>query len=92
MDLWHLTIIDIFRAVQEQDPYKRMINIVRFYLSGFYKKPKGLKKPYNPILGEQFRCYFAHPDGTKTYYVAEQVRFPLCDDIISHCINHRKIK
>ena len=40
---------------------------------GFYKKPKGLKKPYNPILGETFRCYWHHPSGSKTFYISEQV-------------------
>lgn len=50
-----------------------MKKIVKWYLSGFYKKPKGLKKPYNPILGETFRCYWEHPNGSKTFYVAEQV-------------------
>lgn len=60
-------------AAAEEDPLKRMIKVVRFYLSGFYKKPKGLKKPYNPILGETFRCKWEHPDGSTSFYVAEQV-------------------
>ncbi len=48
--------------------------IVKWYLSGFYKKPKGLKKPYNPILGETFRCYWFHPETeSRTFYIAEQV-------------------
>lgn len=61
------------RAAREEDAYSRMKEVVRWYLSGFYKKPKGLKKPYNPILGETFRCYWGNPNGTKTYFVAEQV-------------------
>ncbi|XP_037785311.1 oxysterol-binding protein-related protein 8-like isoform X3 [Penaeus monodon] len=61
------------KAVQEDDPFTRMKEVVRWYLSGFYKKPKGLKKPYNPILGETFRCYWRHPNGSRTFYVAEQV-------------------
>ncbi|XP_037949882.1 oxysterol-binding protein-related protein 8 isoform X2 [Teleopsis dalmanni] len=61
------------RAVEEDDPFTRMKMIVEWYLSGFYKKPKGLKKPYNPILGETFRCYWEHPNGSRTYYIAEQV-------------------
>ena len=63
----------IFRAVVEDDAFTRMKTVVKWYLSGFYKKPKGLKKPYNPILGETFRCYWLHPNGSKTFYVAEQV-------------------
>lgn len=47
--------------------------VVQWYLSGFYKKPKGLKKPYNPILGETFRCYWQHSNGSRTFYIAEQV-------------------
>lgn len=50
-----------------------MKEVVKWYLSGLYKKPKGLKKPYNPILGETFRCYWLHSNGTKTFYIAEQV-------------------
>ncbi|KAK4293561.1 hypothetical protein Pmani_033750 [Petrolisthes manimaculis] len=61
------------KAVHEDDPFTRMKEVVRWYLSGFYKKPKGLKKPYNPILGETFRCYWRHPNGSRTFYVAEQV-------------------
>jgi len=59
--------------VAEDDAFSRMKCIVRWYLSGFYKKPKGLKKPYNPILGETFRCYWDHPSGSRTFYIAEQV-------------------
>lgn len=62
------------KAVREESPYDRMKEVVRWYLSGFYKKPKGLKKPYNPIIGEKFRCYWKHPDtGTRTFFVAEQL-------------------
>ncbi|XP_068761146.1 oxysterol-binding protein-related protein 8-like isoform X1 [Montipora capricornis] len=61
------------RAAREENAYSRMKEVVRWYLSGFYKKPKGLKKPYNPILGETFRCFWLHPNGTKTHFVAEQV-------------------
>lgn len=30
-------------------------------------------KSYNPILGEFFRCRYEYPDGTRGYYIAEQV-------------------
>uniref|UniRef100_A0AAR2J2T4 Oxysterol-binding protein n=1 Tax=Pygocentrus nattereri TaxID=42514 RepID=A0AAR2J2T4_PYGNA len=62
------------QAVAEENPYCRMKQILRWYLSGFYKKPKGLKKPYNPILGETFRCCWLHPQTDScTFYLAEQV-------------------
>eukprot|EP00061_Rhincodon_typus_P011636 g36805.t1 len=104
------------RAALEENAYSRMKQVLRWYLSGFYKKPKvrqdkqqqdkqqqdsyqekepndkcdeyhgkkliryviegnqeGLKKPYNPILGETFRCYWYHPKtDSRTFYIAEQ--------------------
>ncbi|XP_033095563.1 oxysterol-binding protein-related protein 8-like isoform X3 [Anneissia japonica] len=60
-------------AVQE-NPFTRMKSVVKWYLSGFYKKPKGLKKPYNPIIGETYRCLWTHPKtNSRTFYIAEQV-------------------
>ncbi|XP_053337856.1 oxysterol-binding protein-related protein 5 [Clarias gariepinus] len=62
------------QAVTEESPYCRIKQVLRWYLSGFYKKPKGLKKPYNPILGETFRCCWLHPQTDScTFYLAEQV-------------------
>ncbi|XP_063053431.1 oxysterol-binding protein-related protein 5 [Engraulis encrasicolus] len=62
------------QAALEESAYGRIKQVVRWYLSGFYKKPKGLKKPYNPILGETFRCCWLHPDTNScTFYIAEQV-------------------
>ena len=67
-------IILFFRAALEENPYFRLKKVVKWYLSGFYKKPKGLKKPYNPILGETFHCLWIHPrTNSKTFYIAEQV-------------------
>lgn len=61
------------QAVVEDDAFTRMKGVVKWYLSGFYKKPQGLKKPYNPLLGETFRCYWQHPNGSRTFYIAEQL-------------------
>ncbi|XP_073203396.1 oxysterol-binding protein-related protein 5 isoform X2 [Lepidochelys kempii] len=62
------------QAALEDDPYSRIKQVLRWYLSGFYKKPKGIKKPYNPILGETFRCCWFHPQtNSHTFYIAEQV-------------------
>ncbi|XP_019880749.1 oxysterol-binding protein-related protein 8 [Aethina tumida] len=68
---YHVDILS--SAVLEDDAFTRMKTVVKWYLSGLYKKPRGLKKPYNPILGETFRCYWLHPNGSKTFYLAEQV-------------------
>lgn len=70
----HLFCLIFFRANSEDDPLTRMKMVVKWYLSGYYKKPKGLKKPYNPILGECLRCYWKHPETrSRTFYIAEQV-------------------
>ncbi|XP_070167345.1 oxysterol-binding protein-related protein 8 isoform X4 [Polyergus mexicanus] len=61
------------QAVLEDDAFTRMKAVVKWYLSGFYKKPQGLKKPYNPLLGETFRCYWQHLNGSRTFYLAEQL-------------------
>uniref|UniRef100_A0AC11EUC7 Oxysterol binding protein like 5 n=1 Tax=Ovis aries TaxID=9940 RepID=A0AC11EUC7_SHEEP len=62
------------RAALEEDAYSRIKLVLRWYLSGFYKKPKGIKKPYNPVLGETFRCCWFHPQtNSRTFYIAEQV-------------------
>jgi hypothetical protein len=60
------------------DPVQRMIAVVRWYMSSFYIRPKGVKKPYNPIIGETFRCAWDGDDESdspsrgRTYLVAEQ--------------------
>ena len=58
---------------QLPDPVERMMGIVRFYLSGWHYKTMGVKKPFNPIVGETFAAAWAHGDGSKTQYFAEQV-------------------
>ncbi|KAM9302281.1 oxysterol-binding protein-related protein 5 [Gastrophryne carolinensis] len=69
---YHADILS--QAAVEEDPYCRMKQVLKWYLSGFYKKPKGIKKPYNSILGERFRCCWFHPHtNSHTFYIAEQV-------------------
>lgn len=63
----------IFGAENCPDPEERFIRVLQYYLAGWHIKPKGVKKPYNPVLGEFFRCRYDYPNGTRGYYVAEQV-------------------
>uniref|UniRef100_A0A8C4GIL5 Oxysterol-binding protein n=1 Tax=Dicentrarchus labrax TaxID=13489 RepID=A0A8C4GIL5_DICLA len=61
-------------CLPKENAYNRMKKVVKWYISGFYKKPKGLKKPYNPIIGETYRCMWLHQKtNSKTFYIAEQV-------------------
>ncbi|GMT27091.1 hypothetical protein PFISCL1PPCAC_18388, partial [Pristionchus fissidentatus] len=55
-----------------ESPEERFISVVRYYLGAFYAARKSgvAKKPYNPILGESFRCKYTvpnmDPEGTPT--------------------------
>jgi hypothetical protein len=42
-------------------------------LAGWHIRPKGVKKPFNPILGEFFRCEWIENDSTRSYFLSEQV-------------------
>jgi len=55
------------------DPEQRFLAIVRFYLSCWNRIPKsGVAKPYNPILGEVFKCVWKY-QTSETHFIAEQV-------------------
>lgn len=63
----------LIEASTKTDPLVRFLDVVRYFLSGWHIKPKGVKKPYNPVLGEIFRCKYKYKDGTEAIYLAEQV-------------------
>ncbi|UZJ54675.1 hypothetical protein CBS101457_003995 [Exobasidium rhododendri] len=63
----------IFGCGQLDDPEKRFLQVTRYYLSGWHNKPKGVKKPYNPVLGEFYQCSYKYPNDTEGFYIAEQV-------------------
>ncbi|KAG2188419.1 hypothetical protein INT44_001172 [Umbelopsis vinacea] len=63
----------LLEAIDDDDPESRFISVVRYFLSGWHIKAQGVKKPYNPVLGEFFRCQYKFDDGSKGYYFAEQV-------------------
>lgn len=52
---------DLFKEIPDiKDPGDRMIQVLKWYLSSFHAGRKGsvAKKPYNPILGEIFQCFY----------------------------------
>ncbi|XP_034949076.1 oxysterol-binding protein-related protein 9 isoform X2 [Chelonus insularis] len=52
---------NLFLSVADMPtPKDRMVQVVRWYLSSFHagRKSGVAKKPYNPILGEIFRCHW----------------------------------
>ena len=51
-----------------------MTKITSWLFAGWYPQSRGVKKPYNAVLGEYFRCFWEHPeDHSRTWYLAEQV-------------------
>ncbi|KAI8388694.1 uncharacterized protein BYT42DRAFT_631824 [Radiomyces spectabilis] len=82
----------LLHAGDIDDPLERFIAVLRYYLSGWHVKPKGVKKPYNPILSEFFRCHYTYPDGTVAYYIAEQVsHHPPISSYFYTCPEHHVI-
>jgi len=63
----------IFDAENLPNSEERFLAVLRYYLSGWHIKPKGVKKPYNPVLGEFFRCRYKYPNSTEGFYISEQV-------------------
>ncbi|KAJ7400402.1 hypothetical protein BTVI_105710 [Pitangus sulphuratus] len=65
---------DLFVSISDQkDPKERMVQVVKWYLSAFHAGRKGsvAKKPYNPILGEIFRCHWVLPGSEVSAFYAE---------------------
>ena len=64
----------ILQSVQtEQDALTRFLIVCKWYLAGWHFKPPGVKKPYNPILGEVFQSRFDWGAAGSTLFAAEQV-------------------
>jgi len=55
-----------------EDPEQRFIKAVGFSLSSWHLVPKYIRTPYNPILGEIYRCSFQHTDSA-THFIGEQI-------------------
>ena len=55
---------DLFLEIPDgKSPEDRMVRALKWYLSSFHagRKSSIAKKPYNPILGETFRCHWKVP-------------------------------
>ncbi|CAO3607145.1 unnamed protein product [Mucor hiemalis] len=75
-----------------EDDTERFIAVVKWFLAGWHIKPKGVKKPYNPVLGEFFRCKYKYQDGSDAYYIAEQVsHHPPASAFFYTCPQHKVI-
>jgi oxysterol-binding protein len=61
------------RIDKMEDAMDRFMAVLKWYMSGYHVRPKGCKKPYNPLLGEQFYASWSHDNGSETVFVSEQV-------------------
>ena len=59
----YIATLDYFSIGEKRTPRERMVHCVRWYLSAFHagRRSSVAKKPYNPILGETFQCYYDVP-------------------------------
>lgn len=56
---------DLFVSIADQTTAEtRFIQVVRWYLSAFHagRKSSVAKKPYNPVMGEVFKCHWKIPN------------------------------
>lgn len=60
-------------AAEKTTALERIVEVTRWYLSGWHMRARGVKKPYNPILGETFECHYELPGNHRVDYFAEQV-------------------
>ncbi|OQR66793.1 oxysterol-binding protein-related protein 9-like [Tropilaelaps mercedesae] len=63
------THADLFLNISSfETPRDRMVAMVGWYMSAYHVslKPKRPKKPYNPVLGEIFRCFYRVDDEAAT--------------------------
>lgn len=61
-------------------PRDRMVQVVRWYLSAYHagRKSAVAKKPYNPILGEIFQCYWDIPTEKVDSQCVDDGPIPWC--------------
>nr|XP_036232388.1 oxysterol-binding protein-related protein 9 isoform X1 [Bactrocera oleae] len=72
---------DLFLRIAEMEsPRERIVETCRWYLSAYHagRKSAVAKKPYNPILGEVFQCYWDLPGETSDEQVVNDGPVPWC--------------
>lgn len=61
IDITHRRVLIYFYSIADySEPRDRIVQVVRWFLSAFHagRRSEVAKKPYNPILGETFRCWW----------------------------------
>lgn len=66
----------LLAAIDSSNELDRFVAVVRWFLAGWHVRPKGVRKPFNPVLGELFRAHWqldsASQGQVRAYYLAEQ--------------------
>jgi hypothetical protein len=73
---------DLFLKIADlKDPRDRMVQVVKWYLSSYHagRKSAVAKKPYNPILGEIFRCHWDFPESKEEESPVPEGPVPWCN-------------
>ena len=80
----------LFDVDRQQEPYHRFLSVLRYFLAGWHIRPKGVKKPYNSVIGEHFRGKWGSPqsDSGESYFFAEQVSHH--PPISAYCFGNKK--
>lgn len=72
---------DLFLKIADlKEPRERIVQVVRWYLSSYHagRKSAVAKKPYNPVLGEIFRCHWDLPELEKDPILVTDGPVPWC--------------
>ena len=80
----------IAEMTRAESPRDRMELFAKFmlWLNNFHPT-REMKKYYNSVLGEKSRCYFQHPNGSRTHFIAEEVtHHPPASAI--YCVNKQE--
>ncbi|KAF2075865.1 hypothetical protein CYY_002851 [Polysphondylium violaceum] len=49
---------ELFKVNEINDSQQRFLQFIKFYLSGWHTRPMGIKKPFNPVIGEVFEGFW----------------------------------
>ncbi|KAL9915793.1 oxysterol-binding protein-related protein 9 [Glossina fuscipes fuscipes] len=72
---------DLFLKIADLDnPKDRIVQVCRWYLSAYHagRKSAVAKKPYNPVLGEIFQCYWDIPGEIADEVTVKDGPVPWC--------------
>ena len=91
---FYFNVCHYFRIAEFKDPKDRMVQVVRWYMSAYHagRKSSVAKKPYNPVIGEVFQCYWDIPGSNNSAPLVTDGPVPWCSrnqlTFISEQVSH----